>query len=674
MCISRKVRIAEAVLLGTLFFIGGCASISKPQLSADAQAEALSSFSLGLLAEAGGDSNAALEYLKSAIRLDPREEKLYTPAVAIALKLKRTNDAVRLAAELTRQHPGAIAPMILLARVYALTEHSSQAELLFRKTLTEFPENPEAPIFMAKFYLTQERRAEAIEVLRTVAKTQSNNAELLHLLGTLYIDSARKAGNTPDAETTIQEGINYLQKALKLAAEDPLHWQQLGFALLSVQKPEEALTAFENARQHVPGDLLTARQIIDILIATGRADDAISTYEQLAKETGSEPEAWIQYIAEKLPQDTQSRLINHLEKQIREKTPPPVFLYTQLGALYIGTHNNKEAETVLLKALEYYPSDNRLHTVMGYLHLQQERYEDAYAEFLRVQTTSPEAEWSDNTFFLFNFLISSQKSGHLDEAAKTLSSAYKNNPAVLAQYIQSLLTAQITVSTQSIIELLTAFRALNPESAEALYYLMALQTEQKEYIKAIETARQFELLAQKSGQTNLLNGQFYYQQAALYERTGQFESAEKLFYKVIELGGEVAAAAQNYIAYMWAERGEKLTEGMALIQKAIATNPGNGAFLDTLGWIYYMQGRYTEALKELQKASSFVENDPTVLEHLGDTYLMLGNRDAAVKHWAKALELEPGSKKLIERLEANGVRKAEPPVSADNPADMTPHP
>jgi len=655
MRISRKVRIVDALLLGGLLLFSGCASSSKPQLSADAQAGALSHFSLGLLAEAGGDSAAAFEHLEAAIRLDPGEEKIYAPAVATALKLERTNDAVRLAQKLVKHHPGTAEPKLLLARVYALTGNPDQAEALFHSVRMDFPDNPAAPVFLARFYLSQERRADALENLRTAVSTQSNNAELLHLLGTLCIDSARDKGDSSGAKATIQEGITFLQQALQLVPQDPLRWQQLGFALLAVKQPDEALTAFQEARRYAPSDLMLARQMFDLLIQMKRYDEAMEACDRLADETGTDPESWLQYLAEKMPEDEHVRLTGHLENQIRNLPQAPVFYYAQLGSLYIGAHKNQEAEAVLRKALEHYPGDNRLRIVLGYLHLQQERFDEAYTTLERVRTESPEAEWSGNPFFLFNFLVSAQKSGHLEQAAETLASTYTNHPVVLNQYMLSLLTDRSPVSAKSAMELLNVFHTLSPEAAEALYYLMMLQAEQKDYEKAIETARQFEALVQKRGDTNLLSGQFYYQYAALYERTGQLEAAEKLFFKAIDLGEEViTASAQNYIAYMWAERGEKLEMGLALIQKALATDPENGAFLDTLGWIYYMQGRYAEALKELQKASTFVADDPSVWEHLGDTWLKLGNRDEASKHWKKALELDPESHRLIERLKNTG--------------------
>lgn len=667
----------NCILLPALLaaFPAGCASSAKPHLSVDAQAEALSHFSLGLLAEAGGDSPAALEHFAAAVRLDPNEEKLYAPAVGLDLKLQRTNDAVRLARELMKRHPDSAEPALLLARVYALTEQPGQAEALFKKAAVLFPDHPDGPVFMARFYIAQERRADAIEALRTALIRQPGNAELLHLLGTLCVDRVRELGDTPRGKSAVEEGIVFLRKALELRPDDPLRWQQLGYALLAVKQPEEALKALEEAHQRAPGELMIARQMMDLMIQSGQFEKTLSVYEKLAEETGTDPEPWLKYMAEQMPEDQCLKLIEHLEEQIRQHPAVPVFYHAQLGALYLGAQKYVEAERVLRKALEFYPDDTRLSIVLGYIHLQSERYEEAYTVLEQVHMKPPGTGWPANPFFIVNFLVAAQKSGHFEEASATLASTYTNNPGILDQYMRAMLTRQSPVSVQSAIQLLDAFHTQNPEVAEALYYLSVLQAEQKQYETALNTTRQFEALAQKSGSTNLLGGSFYFQYASLYERTGQLEEAEKLFFKAIELGnGATAASARNYVAYMWAERGEKLDMGLKLIQQALADDPENGAFLDTLGWIYYMQGRYAEALNELQKARSFYKEDSTVWEHLGDTYLKLGNRDAAIEHWKKALEFEPGSRRLIERLEANGIRSSECPESADNPADTLPRP
>ncbi len=81
------------------------------------------------------------------------------------------------------------------------------------------------------------------------------------------------------------------------------------------------------------------------------------------------------------------------------------------------------------------------------------------------------------------------------------------------------------------------------------------------------------------------------------------------------------AESYNYIGYMYAEKGTNLAEAIQLIQQALALEPENGYFIDSLGWAYYQQGRYPEALRELKRAVSLAKEDPVLYEHLGDAYL-----------------------------------------------------
>jgi tetratricopeptide (TPR) repeat protein len=272
-------------------------------------------------------------------------------------------------------------------------------------------------------------------------------------------------------------------------------------------------------------------------------------------------------------------------------------------------------------------------------------------------------------------MVAAQKSGHLEEAAEALASSYTKDPVILNRYMQALLTGETPVSTQSAIDLLNRFHTMSPEASETLYYLTLLQANQEKYEEALGNARQFEILATGSASTNLLDGFFYYQYAVLHERTGNLEEAEVFFLKAIDLGNPVtAASAQNYIAYMWAERGEKLEMSLNLIKQALESEPDNAAFIDTLGWVYYMQGRYQEALVQLKKASELMGDDPVVWEHLGDTYLKLGDLQAAAQKWKKGLEIDPDHDPLIQRLEENGISPDGSPAPEDSPSDTLGHP
>jgi tetratricopeptide (TPR) repeat protein len=112
------------------------------------------------------------------------------------------------------------------------------------------------------------------------------------------------------------------------------------------------------------------------------------------------------------------------------------------------------------------------------------------------------------------------------------------------------------------------------------------------------------------------------------------------------------AATQNYLGYMWADRGEKLDRAREMLEKAVAREPRNGAYLDSLGWVYFRLGRLDAAARNLSEAHRRDPDDATIEEHLGDLAERLGNRDEAIGHWERALTLKPDEpEKVRQKLE-----------------------
>ena len=48
--------------------------------------------------------------------------------------------------------------------------------------------------------------------------------------------------------------------------------------------------------------------------------------------------------------------------------------------------------------------------------------------------------------------------------------------------------------------------------------------------------------------------------------------------------------ALNYLGYMYAEDGIMLDQAQTLIEKALEIDPNNGAYIDSLGWVYFKKG------------------------------------------------------------------------------------
>jgi predicted Zn-dependent protease len=92
-----------------------------------------------------------------------------------------------------------------------------------------------------------------------------------------------------------------------------------------------------------------------------------------------------------------------------------------------------------------------------------------------------------------------------------------------------------------------------------------------------------------------------------------------------------------------------LERALRMTQRAVAEQPENAAYRDSLGWVYFQLGRYQEAVRELEQAVAAEEPGGVILDHLGDAYARHGQADKARAAWeraATAFEQEDEPEKL----------------------------
>ena len=125
--------------------------------------------------------------------------------------------------------------------------------------------------------------------------------------------------------------------------------------------------------------------------------------------------------------------------------------------------------------------------------------------------------------------------------------------------------------------------------------------------------------------------------ASTLERERKYGDAETIFRQMIAEDPKNADALNSF-GYMLAERGQKLDEAIGFVQRALALDPGNGAYLDSLGWAYYKQNRFEQAEAPLREAAEKLPAVSVIQDHLGDLLSKRGLLEEAVAAWEKALE------------------------------------
>jgi Flp pilus assembly protein TadD len=131
--------------------------------------------------------------------------------------------------------------------------------------------------------------------------------------------------------------------------------------------------------------------------------------------------------------------------------------------------------------------------------------------------------------------------------------------------------------------------------------------------------------------------QVQFERGAALERLGRRPEAERALGRAIDLNPDNAMAL-NYLAYMLAESGRRLNDSLALVERALRIDPGNPAYLDSLGWTLFKLERYAPAEEKLRAALRYDATDPVLREHLGDLLNATGRTEEAVREWQAALQ------------------------------------
>src|SRR5262249_43596682 len=137
---------------------------------------------------------------------------------------------------------------------------------------------------------------------------------------------------------------------------------------------------------------------------------------------------------------------------------------------------------------------------------------------------------------------------------------------------------------------------------------------------------------------------------AALERLGKGPQAERVLARAVEINPKNAMAL-NYLGYMLADSGRRLDDSVSYVERALALEPDNPAYLDSLGWALFKQARYAAAEEKLRAALRYDGSDPAIREHLGDLLIATGRAEEAVQAWQAALECgheEPN--RVIEKM------------------------
>lgn len=179
--------------------------------------------------------------------------------------------------------------------------------------------------------------------------------------------------------------------------------------------------------------------------------------------------------------------------------------------------------------------------------------------------------------------------------------------------------------------------AADPASIPGLRALSAALVGRRDYRAVVDLLLPFSknVVARSKGRESdaaLLLAQLAHAQSEL----GEHESAIASLTAAVT-SDPLSAPALNSLGYTLAERGERLPEAIAFIERALKVEPDNPSYLDSLGWALFKQGRADEAEPHLRKAAIALPTQSVIQDHFGDVLARRSKFVEAIAAWERAL-------------------------------------
>jgi tetratricopeptide (TPR) repeat protein len=135
-----------------------------------------------------------------------------------------------------------------------------------------------------------------------------------------------------------------------------------------------------------------------------------------------------------------------------------------------------------------------------------------------------------------------------------------------------------------------------------------------------------------------------YTRAIVLQELKQIAKAERDFRFVLSRR-ENDVNTLNALGYMLANFTDRLVEAEQLIYKALSLRPDDAMIIDSLGWLYYQQGRMDQAELQLRKAYK-TNGDPEIASHLIEVLSKKGKKNEALAIFREMIQQFPNDDQL----------------------------
>lgn len=602
--------------------LANAAKTFKKILSADPRQER-AILALADITARNRDMNKAVHILETGLAHNPGSTPIRLALYAFYVKTRRIVKAEKLVSAMIARHPDNPRLYIIKGSFLAGQNRIRDAGAAFHRAIRISPESIVPYLSAAMFYDQINRPEQAVSMYRFALSLQPDNPGILLKLGDFYL-----------RHNNVTAAAKYVEKIRTIRPNDPFAMTLDARILMAQKDYVRALSVLSGLISKYPE--MDQPLYLNALahIKAGQSDAAKTSLVKI----GPKSRFFIRsrlVLAGILSRERDfSGAIDACNRLI-SLFPDNLQAHKMLGNIYLAKHDLKSAAKQFTDMIRIDPKDPDGYYLSGMADQLSGKSGAAEKNYKKALDLNP--DHMDAFLRLISLLA---EKANITDAIKMCDAriaAMKGHPTLLAVVYN--LKGKLLVAEKKPTQAERLFKEamiLNPDYLPSYYSLAMLYISEKRTQKAIDHFLvALDRDAHQEGPNMMLG--------LLYSNENRTTEAILHYKKALEINPGFFPAANN-LAYLLAEKGDRLTQALELAKRAKDHLPNDPRIADTLGWVYFRLGLYDDALNEFSQSLSQLPENATVYFHLGMTYFKKGDHRRARDALKRALELNKGFK------------------------------
>jgi putative PEP-CTERM system TPR-repeat lipoprotein len=529
------------------------------------------------------------------------------------LGLNRVDEGRAVFAQITLRHPGSVPALLGQARIALLEDRKDDALVLIRQAVSQQADNTDAQRLLGDVLRLLGKNQEAVAAYQQVLKLHPAQVQAHVDLANLYIQSGKLDEARKELSIARQSSANNLlliyTQALLEFKENKMTAAQDHLALVLRAAPEHLPSnllmgavlrnkgAFAQAEQHLrkfleanPGHPYASKLLASTLMNEDASDKALDVVEPLFNSQQQDPEM-MSLAGELYMRLRQYGKSAEYFERASKLAPQAPMLHAALAMSHMGMGDNDRAVSELEQAAAIDAKSSRVGTLLVLSHLRNKQYDKALAAAQRMAEQYPD-----------NPMMHNLKGGVL--------LMQKNLPAARASFERAV--------------------KLDPLFLPALDNLTSMDIKDKKPEQARQ--RLEAALAKDKNNSDVMTAL-----ASLAASQGQIASVRSWLERAAQAQPDALEPSMR-LANFYAHNKEG-QKALALGQKLLTTNPGNAQLVTLVASLQSGSGQTDSALDNWTKLAALQPESPDIQLRLAAARAAVNDSEGAAQAMNKALVL-----------------------------------